>query len=162
MLFHTYFDRRQTQIYENYCKFTNFRRVKISAPAMTESSVSLKFRCPWMLSWSFNVLFFISNRCLIMAGPPWFEFLVIFDFFAPLYRRGRDIFCENFMENSKLKLVKCTIEVARLHKVSIQSCTQKRPSPKVHSRSGNQECIRTRVCNAWSLHYGALARRNFK
>ena len=25
-----------------------------------------------------------------------------------------------------------------------------------------QECIRTRVCNAWSLHYGALARRNFK
>ena len=25
-----------------------------------------------------------------------------------------------------------------------------------------QECIRTRVCNAWSLHHGALARRNFK
>ena len=25
-----------------------------------------------------------------------------------------------------------------------------------------QEYIRTRVCNAWSLHYGALARRNFK
>ena len=24
-----------------------------------------------------------------------------------------------------------------------------------------QECIRTRVCNAWSLHYGALARLNF-
>ena len=26
----------------------------------------------------------------------------------------------------------------------------------------HQEFIRTRVCNAWSLHYGALARRNFK
>ena len=26
----------------------------------------------------------------------------------------------------------------------------------------NQECIRTRVCNAWFLHCGALARRNFK
>ena len=26
----------------------------------------------------------------------------------------------------------------------------------------HQECIRTRVCNAWSLHCGALARRNFK
>ena len=25
-----------------------------------------------------------------------------------------------------------------------------------------EECIRTRVCNAWSLHCGALARRNFK
>ena len=24
------------------------------------------------------------------AGPPWFEFLVIFDFFAPWYRRGRE------------------------------------------------------------------------
>ena len=26
----------------------------------------------------------------------------------------------------------------------------------------DQEYIRTRVCNAWSLHCGALARRNFK
>ena len=29
---------------------------------------------------------------------------------------------------SKEKLVKCATEVARLHKVSIQSCTQNRPS----------------------------------
>ena len=32
-------------------------------------------------------------------------------------------------------MVKCATEVARLHKVS-KSCTQNRPSPKVHSRSG--------------------------
>ena len=34
-------------------------------------------------------------------------------------------------KNSKEKLVKCATEVARLHKVSIQSCTQNWPSPKV-------------------------------
>ena len=33
---------------------------------------------------------------------------------------------------------------------------------KSRRRPLRQECIRTRVCNAWSLHYGALARRNFK
>ena len=38
-------------------------------------------------------------------------------------------------KNSKEKLVKCATEVARLHKVSIQSCTQNRPSPKVQSLS---------------------------
>ena len=37
--------------------------------------------------------------------------------------------------NSKEKLVKCATEVARLHMVSIQSCTQNQPSPKVQSRS---------------------------
>ena len=40
-------------------------------------------------------------------------------------------------KTSKEKLVKCATEVARLHKVSIQSCTQNRPSPKVQSRSGD-------------------------
>ena len=35
------------------------------------------------------------------------------------------------LKNSKEKLVKCATEVARLHKVSTQSCTQNRPSPKV-------------------------------
>ena len=38
-------------------------------------------------------------------------------------------------ENSKEKLVKCATEVARLRRVSIQSCTQNRPSPKVQSLS---------------------------
>ena len=41
------------------------------------------------------------------------------------------------LKTSKEKLVKCANEVARLHKVSIQSCTQKRPCPKVHSRPGD-------------------------
>ena len=27
---------------------------------------------------------------LFKAGPPWFEFLIIFDFFAPWYRRSRE------------------------------------------------------------------------
>ena len=38
-------------------------------------------------------------------------------------------------KNSKEKLVKCATEVAPLHKVSIQSRTQNRPSPKVQSLS---------------------------
>ena len=38
-------------------------------------------------------------------------------------------------KNSKEKLVKCATEVGRLHRVSIQSCTQNRPSPKVQSLS---------------------------
>ena len=29
-----------------------------------------------------------GGSCL-KAGPPWFEFLVIFDFFAPWYRKSR-------------------------------------------------------------------------
>ena len=37
--------------------------------------------------------------------------------------------------NAKEKLVKCATEVARVHRVSIQSCTQDRPSPKVQSLS---------------------------
>ena len=40
-----------------------------------------------------------------------------------------------FLKYSKEKLVKCATEVARLHRVSIQSCTQNRPSPKVQSLS---------------------------
>ena len=38
-------------------------------------------------------------------------------------------------KNSKEKLVKCATKVGRLHRVSIQSCTQNRPSPKVQSLS---------------------------
>ena len=40
-------------------------------------------------------------------------------------------------KNSKEKLVKCATEAASLHKVSIQSCTHDRPSPKGQSRSGD-------------------------
>ena len=31
-----------------------------------------------------------SMHKIIKAGPPWFEFLVIFHFFAPWYRRSRE------------------------------------------------------------------------
>ena len=66
--------------------------------------------------------------------PPWFEFLVIFDFFAPWYRKCREASSVKISwKNSNEKLVKCATEVGRLHKVSIQSCTQNRPSPKVQS-----------------------------
>ena len=40
-----------------------------------------------------------------------------------------------YKKNSKEKLVKCATEVVHLHRVSIQSCTQNRPSPKVQSLS---------------------------
>ena len=49
----------------------------------------------------------------------------------------RHLLWKFYQKNSKEKLVKRATEVARLHKVSIQSCTQKRPSPKVQSRSGD-------------------------
>ena len=39
-------------------------------------------------------------------------------------------------KNQRKSWSKCATEVARLHKVSIQSCTQNRPSPKVQSCSG--------------------------
>ena len=80
------------------------------------------------------------KRFFLKAGPPppWFGFLVIFDFFAPWYRRHREASSVKIsLKNSKEKLVKCATEVARLHRVSIQSCTQKRPSPKVQSLSRN-------------------------
>ena len=32
--------------------------------------------------------YLVSQQKKFKAGPPWFEFLVIFDFFAPWYRRG--------------------------------------------------------------------------
>ena len=54
-----------------------------------------------------------------------------------LKQKKRGIFCENFIKISKEKLVKCATEFARLQRVSIQSCTQNQPSPKVQSRSGD-------------------------
>ena len=48
----------------------------------------------------------------------------------------------------KAKLVKCATEVARLHKVSIQSCTQNRPSPKVQLRSRE---IEFNFFTAWTI-----------
>ena len=74
----------------------------------------------------------------IKAGSPWFEFLVIFDFFAPWYGRSEEASSVKIsLKNAKEQLVKCTTEVAWLLKVSIQSCTQNRRSPKVQSRLGD-------------------------
>ena len=41
-------------------------------------------------------------------------------------------------------MVKCATEVARLPKVSIESCIQNRPSPKVQSRSGDLRKLGTK------------------
>ena len=43
--------------------------------------------------------------------------------------------CRGMIGKMHAHLVKCTTEVARLYRFSIQSCTQNRPSPKVQSRS---------------------------
>ena len=78
----------------------------------------------------------VEGKSGLRQDPPWFEFLVILDFFAPWYRRGREASSVKILlKNSKEKLVKCATEVARSHRVSIQSCTQNRPSPKVQSLS---------------------------
>ena len=54
--------------------------------------------------------------------------------FAPSYRKSRGASCVKIaLKNSKEKLVKCATEVARLYRVSIQSCTQNQPSPIVQS-----------------------------
>ena len=61
-----------------------------------------------------------------------------FGLFASRYRKGKMHLLWKFdKKNSKEMLVKCATEVAHLHRVSIQSCTQKRPSPKVKWRSGD-------------------------
>ena len=81
---------------------------------------------------------FVATGSYLRQDPPWFEFLVIFDFFAPWYRKSREASSVKISwTNSKEKLVKCATEFARLHKVSIQSCTQNRPSPKVQSLLGD-------------------------
>ena len=104
-----------------FCPIFHFLFSSSSLPPFSEFS----FFSPWELSGS-----------PFKAGPPWFEFLVIFDFFASWYRKSREASSVKILQkNSKEKLVKCAIKVARLQKVSIQSCTQKRPSPKVQSLS---------------------------
>ena len=72
------------------------------------------------------------------ARPPWFEFWVYFDFFVSWYRRSREAsFVKISIKTSKERLVKYATEVARLLRVSLQSCTHYRPSPKVQSRWGD-------------------------
>ena len=86
------------------------------------------------LSLSFPHYSYWKKNHKFKAGPPWFQVLVIFDFFAlssGIEKLEGHLVWKLHRKNSKEKLVKCATEVARLHKVSIQSCTQNRPSPKV-------------------------------
>ena len=67
----------------------------------------IAFQLPRLLSWLFFGLCNGSRQAewvglsdatgwcnwSLKAGPPWFEFLVIFDFFAPWYRKSRGAFC---------------------------------------------------------------------
>ena len=68
----------------------------------------------------------------LQAGPLDLSFWSFLTFFAPWYRRSIEASSvKTSQKNSKQKLVKCATEVARLRKVSIQSCTQNWPSPKI-------------------------------
>ena len=70
-------------------------------------------------------------------GPPWFEFLVIFDFFLHhgIEQVAAHLLWKFHKKNSKEKLVKYATEVARLHKVSKQSSTQNRPFSESSNRA---------------------------
>ena len=77
---------------------------------------------------------------LLRHDPPPFD-LSFWSFLTFLHhgvenRRGREASSVNILwNNSKEKLVKWATEFARLRRVSIQSCTQNRPYPKVQSLS---------------------------
>ena len=86
-----------------------------------------------------------KHRCALWidklkAGPPPLD-LSFWSFLTFLHHGieevERHLFVEISLKNSKEKLVKWATEVARLHRVSIQSCTQNRPSLKIQSRSGD-------------------------
>ena len=51
-----------------------------------------EFPLLYMYAWKKNWKFAFQNSPTenLKAGPPWFEFLVIFDFFAPWYRQSRE------------------------------------------------------------------------
>ena len=72
-------------------------------------------------SWFVKIAIFIGK----LRQDPWFEFLAIFDFLHHgIEKVERHLLWKFHNKNSKEKLVKCATEVARLHRVSIQSCTQ--------------------------------------
>ena len=83
-----------------------------------------------------SVIFILSEK--LKAGPPPLD--LSFWTFLTFLHHGieevkRHLLWKFYIKNSKEKLVKCATEVGRLHRVSIQSCTQNRPSPKVQSLS---------------------------
>ena len=111
-----------------------FNFVARSSMEKNSSFIKRRHGAQWRTIYSKNYSRRRTKRQPPPPPPAWFEFLVILDFFAPWYI-SRCIFCENCKKKTlKGKWVKCAPEFARLHKVSIQSCTQNRPSPKVQSR----------------------------
>ena len=85
-----------------------------------------------------NIAWLLLHTNLRQDPPLDLSFWPFLTFFAPWYRRSIETSSvKTSQKNSKQKLVKCATEVARLCKVSIQSCTQNRPSLKIQSRSGD-------------------------
>ena len=86
---------------------------------------------------SAHVSFVIAGTVPVKAGPPldlsFWSFLTFLH--HGIEKVERHLLQKFYKKNSKEKLVKCATEVGRLHRVSIQSCTQNRPSPKVQSLS---------------------------
>ena len=46
--------------------------------------------CEWRAVMTVRTASTLFSQGSFKAGPPWFEFLVIFDFFVPSYRKGRE------------------------------------------------------------------------
>ena len=78
-----------------------------------------------------------SNLTVLLRQDPldlsFWSFLTFFH--HRIEKVERHLLWKFHKKNSKTKVVKCATELARLHKASIQSCTQNRPSPKVQSRA---------------------------
>ena len=117
------------------CLFLVKSCVEVGTPHPTSFRHTLKVAyIPWI--WMLTLTSCLQNLRQDPLDLGFWSFQ--FDFFAPWYRRRREATSVKIsLKNSKEKLVKCATEVARLHKVSIQSCTQKRPSAKVQSLSRN-------------------------
>ena len=105
--------------------------------ANRQSSRLCQLQCqPFKLTQAYINDFPLFSR--LRQDPLDLSFWSFLTFFAKWYRRRWEASSVKISQKtSKEKLVKCATEVARLHKVSIQSCTQNQPSPKVQSRSGD-------------------------
>ena len=57
------------------------------------------------------------HSSMLKEGPLDLTFWSFWLFCTIVWKKLRGIFCENFIKNSKEKLVKCDTELARLHKV---------------------------------------------
>ena len=75
--------------------FLHVLHCKISSVMPLESPTPELHFCWEGLSWPLSRALFtcggIKLWTILRQDPPWFEFLVIFDFFAPWYRRGWEV-----------------------------------------------------------------------